>query len=373
MYSILCLQLYRATSAIFSKPDRQVVSYNERMNDAIKCIEGLENSLEEKEKIYSLLLSKNIQLRQKLGSLKGAEIMCTKKHLLYRCDQCPAVQTNFKTAFSHESIAHGQSEAVGLLSPSSTGRGGRTDGRWRRESKKILPEPPVIVEEYRCRHCLTTAQDKTLLHLHSLLHKELIYFQCPWPRCELVFGVPSKLKTHHFLSHDMVLAAEEKCTIDINARVLITSNLIRRLGRKTLHEQDLLALVDNFLEASLDASLILEELKMDTEVEDMSEEKLLNSLGMELDPAHQLLDESIEKNKEDSLQLPSSDNTDRDGELDDSLEAALEDELEDEFERDFLAHGDDPLGLVSDSDLTEPAARKIKLLRRESRKVFSKV
>ena len=195
------------------------------MNDAIRCIEGLENSLEEKEKIYSLLLSKNIQLRQKLGSLKGAEIMSTKDHLLYRCDQCPAVQTNFKTAFSHESVAHGQSEGVGLLSPSSTGRGGRTDGKRRKsvpERRKSVPELPVRTEEFRCRQCLTTAQDKTLLHFHSLLHKELIYFQCPWPRCELVFGVPSKLKTHHFLSHDMVLAAEEKCTIDINARVLLT-------------------------------------------------------------------------------------------------------------------------------------------------------
>ena len=150
------------------------------------------------------------------------------------------------------------------------------------------------------------------------------------------------------------------------------SNLIRRLGRNTLHEQDLLALVDNFLEASLDASLIWEELKMDTEVDSMSEEKLLKSLGMELDPA-QLVDESIEKNKEDSPKLPSPDNKERDGELDDSLEAVLEDELEDEFERDFLTHGDDPLGLVSDSELTEPAARKIKLLRKESRKVLSKI
>ena len=213
--------IYRAISWK-PRPDRQVVSYNERMNDAIKCIEGLENSLEEKEKIYSLLLSKNIQLRQKLGSLKGAEIMNTKDSLLYRCDHCPAVQTNFKTAFSHESVAHGQSEAVGILSPSSTGRGGRTDVRWRRELRRSQSDTPVGTEEYRCRQCLTTAQDKTLLHLHSLLHKELVYFQCPWPRCELVFGVPSKLKTHHFLSHDMVLAAEEKCTIDINARVLLT-------------------------------------------------------------------------------------------------------------------------------------------------------
>ena len=210
------------------RPDRQVVSYNERMNDAIRCIEGLESSLEEKEKIYSLLLSKNIQLRQKLGSLKGAEIMSTKDHLLYRCDQCPAVQTNFKTAFSHESLAHGQSEAVGLLSSSSTGRGGRPDGK----RKKSVPELPVRNEEFRCRQCLTTAQDKTLLHLHSLLHKELIYFQCPWPRCELVFGVPSKLKTHHFLSHDMVLAAEEKCTIDINARVLLTRYLTFKLWER---------------------------------------------------------------------------------------------------------------------------------------------
>ena len=203
------------------KPDRQVVSYNERMNDAIKCIEGLENSLEEKEKIYSLLLSKNIQLRQKLGSLKGAEIMNTKDSLLYRCDQCPAVQTNFRTAFSHESVAHGQSEAVGMIS-SVTGRGSTPHERWKRQLRRSESDTPVGTEEYRCRQCLTTAQDKTLLHLHSLLHKDLIYFQCPWPRCELVFGVPSKLKTHHFLSHEMVLAAEEKCTIDINARVLLT-------------------------------------------------------------------------------------------------------------------------------------------------------
>ena len=112
---------------------------------------------------------------------------------------------------------------------------------------------------------------------------------------------------------------------------------------------------------------------MDTEVDSMSEEKLLKSLGMELDPAQQLVDESIEKNKEDSPKLPSPDNKERDGELDDSLEAVLEDELEDEFERDFLTHGDDPLGLVSDSELTEPAARKIKLLRKESRKVLSKI
>lgn len=123
---------------------------------------------------------------------------------------------------------------------------------------------------------LTTAQDKTL-HLHSLLHKELHILQCPWPRCEVVFGVPSKLKTPHFLSHDMVLAAEEKCTIDINARVLMTSNLIRTIKGKKHSEQDLLALVDNFTEASLDASLILEELKMDTEVENMSEESFLQS------------------------------------------------------------------------------------------------
>merc|ERR1719480_632303 len=175
--------------------------------------------------------------------------MNTKDSLLYRCDQCPAVQTNFRTAFSHESVAHGQSEAVGMISP-VTGRGSTPHERWKRQLRRSESDTPVGTEEYRCRQCLTTAQDKTLLHLHSLLHKDLIYFQCPWPRCELVFGVPSKLKTHHFLSHEMVLAAEEKCTIDINARVLLTSHLIRLLGRKELKERTF-ALVDNFLEASL--------------------------------------------------------------------------------------------------------------------------
>ena len=145
------------------------------------------------------------------------------------------------------------------------------------------------------------------------------------------------------------------------------------LGRKELKEHTL-ALVDNFLEASLDASLIFEELKMDNEVEEMSEEKLLNALGMELDPAQPVLDELVEKSKNHNNPQVRSDHSDKNcDDMDESLEAALEDELEDEFERDFLSHGDDPLGLVSDSDLTEPAARKIKLLRRESRKVFSKV
>ena len=145
------------------------------------------------------------------------------------------------------------------------------------------------------------------------------------------------------------------------------------VGRKELKEHTL-ALVDNFLEASLDASLIFEELKMDNEVEEMSEEKLLNALGMELDPAQPVSDEFDTKCKKDNNPQVRFDNSDKNcDDMDESLEAALEDELEDEFERDFLSHGDDPLGLVSDSDLTEPAARKIKLLRRESRKVFSKV
>ena len=59
-----------------------------------------------------------------------------------------------------------------------------------------------------------------------------------------------------------------------------SSNLIRMLGRKELKEHTL-ALVDNFLEASLDASLIFEELKMDDEVEEMSEsgfQRQVNSL-----------------------------------------------------------------------------------------------
>ena len=158
------------------------------------------------------------------------------------------------------------------------------------------------------------------------------------------------------------------------------SHLIRLLGRKELKERTF-ALVDNFLEASLDASLIFEELQMDIEVENMSEEKLLNALGMVLEEASPSSreicspssDQIVENNEKNIPQLNRSDNPDKSSDMDDSLEAALEDELEDEFERDFLAHGDDPLGLVSDSDLTEPAARKIKLLRKESRKVFSKI
>ena len=108
----------------------------------------------------------------------------------------------------------------------------------------------------------------------------------------------------------------------------------------------------------------------------MTSEELLNALGMETvqeDKDQRGLIEGVRMKSERSTNEDFKEKVYDEKGSSDMIEAALEDELEDEFEKDFLAHGDDPLGLVSDSDLTEPAARKIKLLRRESKKLFPKV
>ena len=108
----------------------------------------------------------------------------------------------------------------------------------------------------------------------------------------------------------------------------------------------------------------------------MTSEELLNALGMETvqeDKDQSGLIEGVRMKSERSTNEDFKEKVDDEKGSSDMIEAALEDELEDEFEKDFLAHGDDPLGLVSDSDLTEPAARKIKLLRRESKKLIPKV
>ena len=185
------------------------------MNAALKCIQNLENAINAKEIIYKQQMGKNTKLRTELSSKSGKpmtiEDMPRPLHTLYTCDACGFVPSSIRSAFSHQDLCikkyRSDLEASTKIRTISTwGRGGTDCGQ------KLL----------RCRHCAAETADQTLLHLHSLLHRELTYFQCPWPRCQMVFGLPSKLKTHHFLCHEMVLAAEEKCVINMELRVEIT-------------------------------------------------------------------------------------------------------------------------------------------------------
>ena len=224
------------------------------MNSAIQTINLLEQSILEQEKIFSDLLFENAKLQNKLLLLSPSSAP-SKPKSLYTCEKCPMSFPDIQHAFRHEDIhptvfLWKNQNAVIKPVRRTNFKQDLTEAQ-QNHYRELLKRKDLVVKKtspyprqyvtnvkqlvrsqpqksfekvvvLKCRYCPTTTADKTNLHIHTLLHKDLTYFQCPWPKCQLVFGVPSKLKTHHFLTHDIVLAAEEKCTIGMEARIQLT-------------------------------------------------------------------------------------------------------------------------------------------------------
>ena len=60
------------------------------------------------------------------------------------------------------------------------------------------------------------------LHIHSLLHQDLILFLCPVPGCAKLFGAPSKMKQHYLQQHGTLLCTESQLVLNCKARVILT-------------------------------------------------------------------------------------------------------------------------------------------------------
>ena len=200
------------------------LAYHDRIANAVECIKKLEMSLALKAEYYEKLLTYNQQLRAKLqitGTPINNGVIYSRKeprpdrNYLYRCEVCHQVAglSDIKMAFSHQERHHPLEGTKAAPKISFMKKGVIT--------YKKVPESQML----SCRHCPTTTFDSMALHLHSLLHKELVLFLCPWTHCTDIFGVPSKLKRHHFLDHEVVLSSEESCRVSLPTRVNLTRYL----------------------------------------------------------------------------------------------------------------------------------------------------
>ena len=169
---------------------------------------------------------------------------------LYSCEKCKMNFNTVQEAFSHDKIQH-----CHLVASLGNHHGEPT-------SKSNPQSDPCTV--FKCKDCPTLCLNSLVLQVHKFLHQDFTYFFCP--DCEYVFGLPSKLKRHSFLSHEKILDSELEHVLDMESRIEITLKIQEYL---TNSDPSKVEVVDNFLEASLDAKLILDEIAMNEEVEEI--------------------------------------------------------------------------------------------------------
>ena len=167
----------------------------------------------------------------------------------YTCDKCNISFRTVHDAFSHESnMNHKQHHA------------GTGEGNMLVTAKNGIDR----LNAYKCKDCPAVCLDTLVLQVHQFLHQDLTYFFCS--ECDYVFGLPSKLKRHYFLTHDKILSSEHENILDTQRRAEITVKIQEYI---TLSDVRKVEMVDNFVDASLDAKLIHDEITMNEEVENI--------------------------------------------------------------------------------------------------------
>jgi Pyruvate/2-oxoacid:ferredoxin oxidoreductase delta subunit len=109
------------------------------------------------------------------------------------------MQDGFKTvqdAFTHESNM--QHNKQGVHKDNYVVLDGRVMMRVMKGGRPAKPQADKW-NVYKCRECPTVCSDRLLMQVHKFLHEDLTFFFCP--DCDNIFGLPSKLKRHYFLSH----------------------------------------------------------------------------------------------------------------------------------------------------------------------------
>jgi hypothetical protein len=182
---------------------------------------------------------------------------------LYTCEKCTMKFKTVQDAFIHEGNQHCHLK-----------------GNIDTQLKKDLPvrKGSDQCKVYKCKHCPTVFLESLVLQVHKFLHQDLTYFFCP--DCEDIFGVPSKLKRHYFLSHERILDSELEHVLDMESRVDITLKIQKHIMYSDSRRNA--EVVDNFLDASLDAKLIMDEIAMTEEVESIPLKVLGPILGQYL-------------------------------------------------------------------------------------------
>jgi len=239
--------------------------YGQRITAAIQCIQLQEWKIMEKESQMTRLQIENIKLRKRLKALKKeqqndsdsssplspkTEPTLDLAPSFYKCDICPSYKQvricTLGEAFTHEQLHHPD------LYPDIT------------ESLDTSSRQAELVQDLSCSHCPMVCGDKDLLFIHSLLHLDLTYFFCP--DCPFLFGLPSKLKRHMFLVHGKLLASDEvEFMVDMARRVKATRLVMSYMAKS---DPQKVTVVENFIEASMDAKLMLDEIVMSEELDE---------------------------------------------------------------------------------------------------------
>ena len=133
---------------------------------------------------------------------------------LFQCEECdPTIELkDSHAAFLHFTECHLVESREDQESPSPP-----QDVRETEESPPPTEDVPV-----RCEECGGSFPDSLTFHIHSLLHQDLVLFLCPVPRCNQLFGAPSKVKQHYLQHHGTLLATENQLVLNGKARVILT-------------------------------------------------------------------------------------------------------------------------------------------------------
>ena len=165
--------------------------------------------------------------------------------------------------------------------PGRRGSGGCPAGGGESLLRPVSQRAGLVGRSGQCPHCpfsLGPASSPVGLQLHSFLHCDLTYFGCE--ECAAVFGLPSKLRHHRSMQHnsqETESGDEANAVLSYEARLELTSRSIQQvqqhfLGRTAASQLETDP-VNNFLEASLDARLILDELALHGKVEEDEDTK----------------------------------------------------------------------------------------------------
>merc|ERR1719481_1128699 len=93
------------------------------------------------------------------------------------------------------------------------------------------------LNDLKCKSCSKVMPAAEMLRIHELLHEDLTYFFCD--SCPFLFGLPSKLRTHLFMTHGKVLDRENvgDLVCDMSKRIenttIVLMYLMGRFARTT--------------------------------------------------------------------------------------------------------------------------------------------
>jgi len=249
-------------------------TYGERTLAAIACIEELQGKIEQKEELYRTELVRNALLRKRLQTLSAdddqkpwedSSFQMTNHFALYNCPACPNILlANVAEAFIHlnECPSHNSTVNTALHNTKVT----RTLQKARQSvaAEARGRHKKNLVTVVKCQECPTVCLDMDVLRVHKFLHQDLTYLKCP--SCLMTFGSPNQLKRHVFLEHHNILETADlhTCVLSIQERVNMTTQVQEAI---TIGDPEKIDIVENFLTATIEASLILQELELQAEVD----------------------------------------------------------------------------------------------------------